>query len=302
LNIEDVLTPLVPSQFLEQVWNQKPFVIRGHKSKLDTLPDSGALPSMCAGSVDQFWSQTQNFSAQATGTNSTGKIVHLNEVPISMYPQLFNSGYSLCFRDVSKTDKALDQLTLSARDFGSCSSAVSITCYLSPPSSNGILHYDSQHVFFMQREGEKHWRIAERPAIENPLENFIYPNASAEYFDSMKVRGYEIKLPIDCGYQDIVLETGDVLYLPPGYYHVQHTKTLRSFHYTLTLEPTSPRLLFLKELQDIVLRNSTSLNCDIRSFTGEQRDDFLDEQLSKLKELICEISLDDLNHQITKGG
>jgi ribosomal protein L16 Arg81 hydroxylase len=295
MRLDDILAPDGRERFFSTCWNRMPTTIRGDREKFDSLPPSSELPAMCIGKLDwEAWQQTSNQSAQATYAQRTGEIVHLSNVPISMYAQLYNSGYSLCFGDVSRSSEVLRRLVADVSSLSALRSNTSVTCYLTPPRSTGVVHFDHQHVFFLQREGTKYWRISERPAVTNPYENFLYLNAGQAYFDEMERRGYRISVPADCGFRDIELTVGDVLYLPPGYYHAHHTEAERSFHYTLTLESVSFWSLFMASMYLEALKHSSGFNDDIRALDTEGRKAHLEAQLGTLRNRIEQLSAEQI--------
>lgn len=295
MKFAEIFEPLAVDAFFHRSWNTSPIEIRGNSAKFDALPSSTLLPTMCAGRIDeQYRQQTRYVSTNATAVDKDGGIVQLNSVPTSMHSQLYNAGFSLCFGDVSGLDRELRELVEDAATLSRFRSSISVTCYLTPPHSNGVLHFDRQHVFFLQREGTKYWRISQTPAVRNPVENFLYPNATREYFDAMKRKGYEISIPSNCGFRDIKLETGDILYMPPGYYHLQHTLEERSFHYTLTLDTVSFWNLFMSSMHLELLKHCASYNDDIRMLDNARRREFLGKQLAALKNDISSLTVEDL--------
>jgi ribosomal protein L16 Arg81 hydroxylase len=284
-----------------EYWNKKPKVIKGEESKFSALPSSKLLPSMCAGEIREgTWIENSNLSAHASIVNKYGEINQLNDVPFTMFPQLFNSGYSFCFRDVSNTNSELRELVADVSRLCSLYTNTSITCYITPPNSNGILHYDSQHVFFLQREGTKYWRVAEKPAIKNPVENFLYPTSSQEYLNEMNSKGYNIAIPSECGFEDIKLEEGDLLYMPPGFYHAPHTKSDTSFHYTLTLNSLSFWNMVMSSLHLTLLENCSNYNNDVRMLDQEAREEYLNLQLQKFKKQVSSLNAKDIMRVFTK--
>ena len=74
--------------------------------------------------------------------------------------------------------------------------------------------------------------------------------------------------------------------MPPGYYHMQHTKDASSLHYTLTLDPLSFWGLLNSSLNLELLKNCSTFNEDIRCLDGEERKKFLDSQLRIFKKEI----------------
>ena len=301
MKFSNVLSPISDHDFFDKYWNKKPLLMKGFEEKFKELPSSQKLPSMCIGKLnDNYWEQSNNLSAQITSANSNGQLIHLNNVPISMYAQLYNTGHSLCFNDVSSANKKLKELAEDVSNVCEFNNNAIITCYLSPPNTTGVLHYDCQHTFFIQSEGVKYWRISDKPAIKNPHENFLYHNADQEYFNDMKDKGYEILLPSDCGYRDIILNKGDFLYLPPGYYHSAQTKKEKSFHYTLTLETISFWNFIMSSLHLGFLKNCSEFNEDIRSLPDSDRNKHFSTQLEEFKKMVNNLSVKDMENILKK--
>lgn len=94
-------------------------------------------------------------------------------------------------------------------------------------------HYDLHHVFAVQVEGQKTWRLYENRAesrVDLPADN-----AEAKRFFAGS-RG-----PV---MQEVVMRPGDVLYLPRGWYHDAMTTEGASLHVTFSVTPLYGRILF----------------------------------------------------------
>lgn len=94
-------------------------------------------------------------------------------------------------------------------------------------------HYDLHHVFAVQVEGQKTWRLYENRA-ESPVD-LPADNAEAKRFFAGS-RG-----PV---MQEVVMRPGDVLYLPRGWYHDAMTTEGASLHVTFSVTPLYGRILF----------------------------------------------------------
>src|SRR5262249_21807916 len=81
------------------------------------------------------------------------------------------------------------------------------------------LHWDDQDVFVIQLEGRKHWQIHE-PARQWPLHRDVVDNFKPE------------TLPV----AEFDLSTGDVLYLPHGWWHSVSAVEGPSLHLTVGIE------------------------------------------------------------------
>jgi len=101
---------------------------------------------------------------------------------------------------------------------------IQINAYLSPAASQGLdLHFDYHDVFVVQLEGTKRWRIwAPNDRTRDPIggRHAIARPTFDELGDPML---------------DLVLEPGDVLYVPRGYGHVAETTERASAHLTVGL-------------------------------------------------------------------
>lgn len=99
---------------------------------------------------------------------------------------------------------------------------VQVNAYLSPASARGLdVHFDYHDVFVVQLDGTKRWRVwAPTDRTRDPVggKHAIARPTAAELGDPML---------------DLVLEPGDVLYLPRGHPHVAETTDRASAHLTI---------------------------------------------------------------------
>ena len=101
---------------------------------------------------------------------------------------------------------------------------VQINAYLSPSSARGLdVHFDYHDVFVVQLDGTKRWRVW------SPTERSRDPIGGTHTVP--RPRPDELGAPI----LDLVLEPGDVLYLPRGHPHVAETTDRASAHLTVGL-------------------------------------------------------------------
>jgi ribosomal protein L16 Arg81 hydroxylase len=301
MNFAGVLDPIGVPDFFREYWDSKPLHIRGSRSKFKALPEVEALPRLLGGTLrPDRWTAGENSFCNAYKVNVDGSYDRLNNAPSSMFSQLFQNGYTLCFGDVSNGDSALSELVGAVCDLTEFRSAPVVTCYLTPPQSSGIVHYDSQHVFFLQRGGSKYWRVSESPGKKHPIRNFMYANVESRALDAMAKSGYEIQLPAQCGFRNVELAEGDVLYLPPGFYHAPHTRSEYSFHFTLTLDPICFWDFLSTAMGSILLRESDTFYCDLRNLDAEARRVTLEKQLALVKQRIQSLTVSELEDHLKR--
>lgn len=94
-------------------------------------------------------------------------------------------------------------------------------------------HFDLHHVFAVQVEGEKTWRLYENRA-ESPV-SFPAEDADARRWFA-ETRGRLMT--------EVRMRPGDVLYLPRGWYHDAMTTEGASLHVTFSVTPLYGRVLF----------------------------------------------------------
>ena len=98
----------------------------------------------------------------------------------------------------------------------------------------------------------------------------------------MMAQGYEILLPRDCGRKIYELNPGDVLYVPPGFYHSPETLNETSLHYTLTIEPACFWKDFNKNMFAKLLSSKGNFFADYRFLNGDQKYELISECIDLL--------------------
>jgi len=126
--------------------------------------------------------------------------------------------------------------------------------YLTPPGDQGFrTHYDTHDVFVLQIAGTKRWRV-HRPTVEDPLPS--QPGRTEE------ITATTDQQPV----LDVVLEPGDVLYLPRGWPHAAQARRDLTLHLTVGVFPITRYALVEALLSvaadDPALRGSLPLGMD----------------------------------------
>lgn len=115
-------------------------------------------------------------------------------------------------------------------------------------------HCDVHDVFAIQCAGEKRWRIYENRA-DNPLETLTGEAAQAT-IDAAKGRVM----------MDLTMRSGDVLYIPRGFFHDALACDAQSLHLTMGVAPFSGKLVF-RMLEEAAVRESL-----FRAYLPDARD------------------------------
>ena len=120
------------------------------------------------------------------------------------------------------------------------STHVQTNIYLTPPSAQGFrTHYDNHDVFVLQVEGEKDWRLYDKP-IDTPFRG--------ENFESGKHDKGELR-------QEFKLRAGDCAYVPRGMMHdAVSVGDSASLHVTVGLISRTWADLMLEAVSEVALR------------------------------------------------
>ena len=257
---------------IHDYWNEAIVSFTGKNELSSRLPSKeGLLSSVTGHFVENKWNAGLSVNINASKVIDANNNQQLLSVELSHCAELFMNGFSLCFGDMSeKIEPLIDLKEEAAKIFGQ-PELIFITAYLSPPKAIGPLHYDRQHNFFIQREGAKKWSVSSTAAVENPFENLVYSNLDQGFFENMRAAGYVIRTPKECGRNEIILNEGDILYIPPGFYHSPETLENPSLHYTLTIEPANFWNDNNKHLFSLMLGATDLFNRDYRFMSAHEK-------------------------------
>jgi ribosomal protein L16 Arg81 hydroxylase len=134
------------------------------------------------------------------------------------------------------------------------------------------LHWDAQDTMIIQIDGRKHWKV-HRPTRVHPLKQDVE----------------KAEEPEDEPIWEGVLEAGDVLYLPRGWWHIAFPLDEPSLHITMTIVPANGTQ-FMRWFVDRLRRHTeVRMNVPHLASQEEQR-----AYLSRLRSLLIESWNEDL--------
>jgi ribosomal protein L16 Arg81 hydroxylase len=292
-----LLSPFALEGFFSEHWNREPVYISGCNGKFAALPGLKELPTVLNGKLSaSHWTKGHVYTAQGSYFDNKGNIKTINAPP-PMWPDLFNAGFSLCFNGLHKYHEQLEQFVDGIATTTKFPGTISTTGYLTPPHSGSAMHFDSQHVFLMQISGSKHWKIGERVGWTNaPMNLQLSQVKSPAVKNSFESIGAGVTCPEEGTLRKFTLTTGDILYLPPGFWHQAHTTDSHSLHYSLTLAPLAPWNLLVTYLRRSYFAQP-SLRQDLR-YAAESGDGdvehLLEAAIAELKDAVNRLTPNDV--------
>ena len=133
-----------------------------------------------------------------------------------LYERL-NQGGTLVISSIHECDRTLDHLSMNLQRLFGIKANINLYVSLKPERGFG-LHWDSHDVVIVQIDGNKHWRIY-RPTRPAPLDRDIETNHTEPSEVAM----------------DLVMQPGDMLYIPRGWWHDAIASGVPSMHLTIAL-------------------------------------------------------------------
>jgi ribosomal protein L16 Arg81 hydroxylase len=296
-SLDGLLSPFDVNRFFLEYWHRKPLHIGGDEHKFAKLPGLKELPSLLNGSLSPTrWTKGHTHNAQASFVDRAGNVRYVSAAP-STWPDLFNAGASLCFSALDQYHAELTRFVEGIASTTRLPGTIVTTCYLTAPFSGSAMHIDMQHVFFMQVEGRKDWKISQHAAWQDApahvqLSSLKTPGMKA----CLESLGVKVASPEETGLQEVTLNPGDVLYLPPGFWHEGRTSDSHSLHYTLTFMPLAPWHLVVAYLRREFFQKSC-LRRDLRYTTESGEGDatnLIEAAIVELRDIVSRLTANDL--------
>lgn len=190
--------------FLARYWQRFPLYRRGTPARFAGLFGSAALPEALR----------QCERLKISRRDLLGRPLELPCAPQDAQAA-FDGGATVCLSGLQGNPQ-LDAFLAAFARWLPQAGELSFNCYWSPDGQGFGLHLDDHPVWLLQLEGRKRWRYSRAP-----FPNVLGTATFAEGVREIRVpwREAPIARPPDNDFEEVVLEPGDVLYLPEGCWH-----------------------------------------------------------------------------------
>jgi len=227
LGLEDLIAPVAPDDFFSRTWEKSLLILRRNDptyyNSLMTLADF----DRCLHAATDSPSKMLHVVAPP-GSDRKSHLTTAAGIPRDRLYDAYLAGDTIRLIDVERYWPPIDLLLASMRE--SFSGQVGANIFLTPPGSQGFsLHFDPVDAFIVQLAGAKKWHIWE-PTYLQPMAIPI----SERYLDKIIETCEEDKLT-PC--EEVLLEAGDTMYMPRGFYHKALAQEELSLHMTLYIRP-----------------------------------------------------------------
>jgi ribosomal protein L16 Arg81 hydroxylase len=228
LDFQDLLSPVTLEEFFARYWAKSTLFLQrgdhGYYGDLLTLADVDRC--LLAATADST-SKSLQVVAPPGSERKSSEIIPAQGISKDRLYDAYLSGDTVRMIGVEKYWPPLALLVASMREM--IAAKLGVNLFLTPARSQAFpFHFDSVDVFVIQLAGSKKWSIWE-PTYERPLALPIAEPHAARISERD-----ESKLTLR---EEIVLEAGDALYMPRGFYHKAVAQAELSLHLTITVEP-----------------------------------------------------------------
>lgn len=239
LTLSDLLNPITPDRFFADFHDRKPLHIPAgdNDRRRDLLSWDGFNGLLNQSSI---WTATSLKLVRDTAAvppedycrlvnSQSGVVMRPDPAKVALF---LAEGASVIAGDVQQLTPGLSHLS---QDLGrTFAAAVGANVYCSFQGVQAFgTHFDLHHVFAVQTQGEKVWRLYSNRA-DSPVDMMQDTEETRRWLE--RSRG-----PLSA---EIHMRPGDVLYLPRGWYHDALARDGASLHVTFSVAPLYGRIIF----------------------------------------------------------
>jgi ribosomal protein L16 Arg81 hydroxylase len=234
----DLLAPLAPETFTTEYWGRKALFVKGSPDKLQRLFPGGFQRDDFYRAIRQAADKNiAGFEVKAGKHRSHNSAFHDGQppsfpvIPPAQVEATLTEGSNI--RADNFCDERVARLAAAIKAQLNHPGNVRLLASLSSQGYGWPAHFDPPSVVFIQCEGRKRFLISSSPVFPWPRASArLSSNGTGEY--SCDIEPWEEIQGVDMeDLTEVILEPGDVLYLPPGTAHV--TEALSDFTLSLFL-------------------------------------------------------------------
>ena len=233
-----LLQPLAVQTFLDKIWGATHYhVKRGCAGYFDSLLNG---PSAVEELLECFRREPSAAVRLVRGNDKKGPDSYRladGSLDLVRVRNDFADGYTIVLDNVERYVRAVGSLSHSIEV--ELNFPTQVNAYVTPPESRGFVpHYDEHDVLILQVQGCKTWHLYDADIPPHEMERREAVDTAA--------------LPLST---ELLLEVGDVLYMPRGRVHGAETDSEPSLHLTVGIHAPTVLMLMIRALHSLSLRD-----------------------------------------------
>jgi ribosomal protein L16 Arg81 hydroxylase len=222
--LSELLVDTPVAVFFEEYWQKKPLHVDATSARFAGLFNKTA-----------FREATRNCDSLKTSFRDVRGVSMERVCTPDQVDEAFRGGATICISGIqgdTQLNLFIDTFARQVRQGGD----LSFNCYYSPDGHGFSLHLDDHPVWILQVDGRKRWWYSKRP-FNKPLSTVSFPQGATIAHVPWTA---PIERPDETDFSEVVLEPGDVLYLPEGTWHRAAAADGESLALTLACSRSSP--------------------------------------------------------------
>jgi len=227
IGIEEFLRPLSTSDFLRDYYGRSLLHLEGESKRWESVfgwPELNTILSSHRLSAPQLRLVREGVVIDETSYSeafASRRGERFRRLEAGRVAELLRSGATLVLHAADDLAPSLSDLARRVEHFIKAPATVNV--YATWGAAEGFnVHWDDHDVFAVQIAGSKRWQIF-APTLSWPLEGDAEPAQPPE------------SPPV----AEVLLDSGHLLYLPHGWWHVANTEDSPSLHLTIGVRPPS---------------------------------------------------------------
>ena len=226
MTLAELLAPMTPEQFFAEYHDKQPLHLKGAAAKFASVLSWRGINRLL--DMTHIWTSRSlmvvldgkpvpaaEYCEQQTARDANDRLMQPVTAKVRDWVK---RGASVVMNDVDSLTPGLASVSEALESAGLGKAQANV--YISWQSHKAFpAHYDTHDVWAVQVEGEKAWNIWEGRA-EWPISHPVFRSQTQEHHEQAKGR-LRAK---------VVLKTGDLLYLPRGWYHDALAEAPASVH------------------------------------------------------------------------
>jgi ribosomal protein L16 Arg81 hydroxylase len=213
-----LLRPLTVQRLLDAYWGKVSHHVPGPGDKFAGLFEVPDLARYAVGDINvgRATHQPIPFRAVFSHNGNSGEIY---DPPLGMAKSLLDAGMTLMFNNLEQNNPKLKVVSDEFAHRLQLTRRVQIECFLSPDGSGFAWHFDPVHVLVMQVSGSKRWQLGRTPAVVSPPFGAGSGVLKGSGIQTLGRMGLKVTPPDESDLVEYIVNQGDVLYVPPGFWH-----------------------------------------------------------------------------------
>jgi ribosomal protein L16 Arg81 hydroxylase len=247
-SFENLLSPHTTREFFDEYWGKSPLILhRGDRAFFRELFSLADLDACLMAAANRPANILHIIAKQGSGRCTT--LTPVAELSKDSLYEAYLSGDTIRLIGVEKIWPPIGLLAASLQQV--CDMSVGVNLFLTPPGSQAFpVHFDTLDSLIIQLAGSKQWHIWDQ-TYERPLDS---PRSQQHVVKIITTDENQLTLR-----EKVLLDAGDIIYLPRGFYHKAAAINELSLHLTVSFYPLSwvdffNRAMELAALEDLELR------------------------------------------------